>query len=218
MSEEVEVRYVNGKYIRLSEYSPQARRRNSLDHSWTTTRDLSTDRLCLQAYSPYPLANWICQWRETKGRDLTSRINTIIKELEQAAIEVARLAEEGARQAEIERQKFEEQWKEWERKRQAERETKAIQDSKEQLLSIINAWSDSVQLQAFFANAEEQISHLPGHIRDEMLERLRQASDIIGSTDALERFRLWRSPQERLLQASSKSHCITIPDPASEPT
>lgn len=218
MSEEVEVRYINGKYIRLSEYSPQPRRRNSLDHSWTSTRELTTERLCLQAYSPYPLAIRIYQWRETKGRDLTSRIKTIIKELEQAAVEVARLAEEGARQAEIERQKFEEQWKEWDRKRQAEREAKAIQDSKEELLNIINAWSNSVQLQAFFANAEEQISHLPEHVRDEMLERLRQARDLVGSTDALERFRLWRSPQERLLQVSSKSHCITVPDPASGPT
>lgn len=204
MSEEVEVRYVNGKYIRLSEYSPQARRRNSLDHSWMSTRDLPTERLCLQVYSPYPLANWIYQWRETKGRDLTSRIKTIIKELEQAAVAVARLAEEGARQAEIERQKFEEQWKEWERKRQAEREAKSIQDSKEELLNIINAWSQSVQLQAFFADVEERIVHLPEHVRDEMLDRLGLARNLVGSTDALDRLQLWKSSQERLLGLGSK--------------
>jgi hypothetical protein len=36
------------------------------------------------------------QWRETKKRDLSTRIPAIIRELEKATVEIARLVEEGA--------------------------------------------------------------------------------------------------------------------------
>lgn len=104
MSEEVEVRYVNGEYVRVEEYVPPKHRRHAIDHSWTTKKDLPTGRLCLQAYSPYPRAKWVNQWRETQSRDLTSQIKAIIKYLEQAAVEIASLVEERERQAELERQ------------------------------------------------------------------------------------------------------------------
>ena len=59
MSEEAEARYVNGEYVRLTDYVPKRRGRYAQDHGWTSTHDFPTGRLCLQAYSPYPRANWI---------------------------------------------------------------------------------------------------------------------------------------------------------------
>lgn len=44
MSENVTVQYVNGKYIRESDYVP-SRGRYSSDRSWTSTRDLPSGRL-----------------------------------------------------------------------------------------------------------------------------------------------------------------------------
>src|SRR5260221_3053309 len=82
MSEEVEVRYVDGKYVRLSEYVPPKRSRYAVDHSWTSKRDFPTGRLCLQACSPYQRASWTRHWRATKTQDLSSLIPTIVKELE----------------------------------------------------------------------------------------------------------------------------------------
>lgn len=197
MSEEAEVKYINGRYVRLSEYTPPKRRRHVFDDRWTSTSDFPTNRLCLQAYSPYPLAKWSQQWRETKNRDLTSRIGTIIKDLEQAAIEVARLAEEGARQAEIEHQKWQAQWEEWQKKWQEERAAKALEDSRNDLLNIIDSWAKTMQLLAFFADAEARIAQLPEEERDGVLERLRRAHELIGSIDPLERFRSWKAPDER---------------------
>lgn len=52
MTESVEMRYVNGKYIRESEYVPPKTRRY-VDHTWTTTRDLPSGRMQLVVYSPY---------------------------------------------------------------------------------------------------------------------------------------------------------------------
>ena len=126
MSEEVEVRYVNGEFVRESEYLAPKRSRYAMDRTWTTTRDFPTGRLCLQAYSPYWRAKWVHQWRETIDRDLTSRIPAIVKELRRAVVDVARLIEEGARQAELERQQWEVQQAKWQRE---EAERKAAQGS-----------------------------------------------------------------------------------------
>lgn len=197
MSEEVEVIHVGGEYVRLSEYTPSKRSRYTAGHTWTTTREYATNRLCLQAYSPYHRAKWNHQWRETKARDLTSRITAIVKELEQAAVEISRLAEEGARQAEIEHQKWKAQCEEWERKRREEQAAKALQDSKDELLKIISAWSQSMQLQAFFVDAEDRIAQLPNEERERMLARLKRARELIGSIDALEQFHFWKTPDER---------------------
>lgn len=52
LSENVEARYVNGEYVRLSDYVPKRRSRYVLDSGWISTHDFPTGRLCLQAYSP----------------------------------------------------------------------------------------------------------------------------------------------------------------------
>ena len=72
VSEEAEVRYVNGEYVRESEYVAPKRRRYALDHTWTTKREFPSGRLCLQTYSPYWRAKWVHHWRETIDRDLAS--------------------------------------------------------------------------------------------------------------------------------------------------
>jgi hypothetical protein len=197
MSEEVEVRYVNGEYVRESEYVVPKRRRYGQDHTWTTTRDFSTGRLCLQAYSPYYRAKWVHHWRETKDCDLTGRIPAIVKELERAVVDVARLIEEGQRQAELEHQRWEAQQAIWERERAERRAAEALKESKEELLQIIARWAEAKSLDQFFADAERRVADLDADERLRMLDRLKSARELIGSVDALERLRSWKSPEER---------------------
>ena len=83
------------------------------------------------------------QWRETKKRDLSTRIPAIIRELEKATVEIARLVEEGKRQAELERQRWAAQMEEWEREEAERRAAEALKDSKEELLEIIDMWATS---------------------------------------------------------------------------
>ena len=45
MTESVLMRYVNGKYIRESDYKPPKTSRGYADHTWTTTEDLPCGRL-----------------------------------------------------------------------------------------------------------------------------------------------------------------------------
>lgn len=197
MSEAAESRYVNGEYVRLTDFVPKRRGRYAQDYGWTSTHDFPTGRLCLQAYSPYPRANWTQQWRETPSRDLSGRISAIVRELEKATVEIARLVEEGERQAEIERQRWEAQREQWRREEEARRAAKALKDSKEDLLQVIDAWAEAKRLDAFFADAERRAQDLPDEQRERTIERLRRARALIGSTDALERFDAWRAPEER---------------------
>ncbi|NOV23410.1 hypothetical protein E5S69_07630 [Cupriavidus necator] len=197
MSEEVEVRYVNGEYVRLSEHVPPKRGRYVSDHGWTSKQDLPSGRFCLQAYSPYWRAEWSKQWRETPARDITGLIPVIVKELRQSASEVARLAAEGERQAELERQRWEAQQQQWRREEAEKRAAKALKDSTEELLQIIDGWAQSRRLAEFFLDAEQRLRDLSGEARIEMHERLRRARELVGSVDALERFRSWKAPEER---------------------
>jgi len=197
MSEAAEARYVNGEYVRLTDYVPKRRGRYARDYGWTSTHDFPTGRLCLQAYSPYPRANWTQQWRETPSRDLSGRIPAIVRELEKATVEIARLVEEGEHQAEIERQRWEAQREQWRCEEEARRTAKALKDSREELLQVIDTWVEAKRLEAFFADAERRAQNLPDEQRERTIERLRRARALIGSTDALERFDAWRAPEER---------------------
>jgi len=197
MSEEVEVRYVDGKYVREKNYVLPRRRSYALDHSWTTKKDFPTGRLRLQAYSPYPRADWCKCWQETMSRDLCSQIKTIVKELEASAVELARLVEEGERQAELEHRKWE---AEQEKLRQEEakcRKAQALKDSRKDLLEIIAGWAEANRIEQFFQDAERRAADLEGDDKVKMLERLKLARELVGSIDAFGFFLTWRSPEER---------------------
>lgn len=197
MSEEVEVRHVNGEYVRVEDYVPTKRSRYAMDHTWTIRKDLPTGRLCLQAYSPYPRAKWVNQWRETEDRDLGSQIKAIVKGLEQAAVEIAGLVEEGERQAKIEHEKWEAQRAQWRREEAERLAAKALKDSKEDIHRIIDRWAEANRIEQFFTDAERRATDLGDEERNRLLDRLKRARELIGTADALEHFMIWKTPEER---------------------
>lgn len=81
MTESVEMRYVNGKYIRESEYVPPKTRRYH-DHTWTSTRDLPSGRLRLVVYAADRSVSWSTSFQATKARTLTQDIPRIVKSIE----------------------------------------------------------------------------------------------------------------------------------------
>jgi hypothetical protein len=151
----------------------------------------------LQAYSPDWRGQWTQQWRETKDRDLASRIKSIAKELMEAAPVVAGLIEEGERRAELRRQEWERERLEDERREAEERAQKAREDSSEEILSIVTTWAEAKRIEEFFFDAEARLEGFDPDRREKLRERLKQARDLIGSVDALERFGSWKSPGER---------------------
>ena len=197
MSEEVLMRYVGGKYIREADYVPPNTSRHRVNHTWTTTSELPCGRLRLMAYSPYWSVGWDHEWQETQKMPLDLSIQSIVKSIEKAAVELVDKLAEADRQAEIarlERIAAEEKRLREEDRRQV---TQAEQDSEEHLREIIQQWSDTVAVESFLAGVEERASKLTAESREKIIERLNLARQLLGNTDPLDVFLSWKTPKER---------------------
>jgi hypothetical protein len=204
MSENVEAKYQDGKYVRVSEL-PVRKMRRYESHSWTSMHDLPSGRLCIQAYSPYQRANWQRQWRETKAGDFPGKLSAIVKELKRETATIVQLVEEGERKAEIERKEWEARQVIWRREEEERRRVKAIKESREELSEIIKAWVKAKGIEDFFADVERRTANLDEEQKAIVLERLNQARELIDSTNALLWLAAWKTPEERAAE-SGKSY------------
>ena len=125
MTEEVLMRYVNGKYIRESEYKPPKASRSYADHTWTTTKNIPCDRLRLVVYSPQRDVSWSQSFQETMERTLTQDIAKIVKSIEDSIEVMRKEIIEAEQRAETQRREWEDQHARWER----ERDQQQIADS-----------------------------------------------------------------------------------------
>jgi hypothetical protein len=194
LSEEVDVRYVDGKYIPVTQ-QPAPKRRAA--HEWIHKRDMPSGRLCLRASSPYGYAQWEKQWREATGNDLSSKVPHVVRELEAEAGTIARLVEEGQRHTEIRRREWEAQHERWQREEAERCRVQHTKESREQLFAIIQAWGLAKQIEGFFEDAERRAADLPEQEREALLDRLHRARALLGGVDALQRFLGWKAPEER---------------------
>ncbi len=106
-------------------------------------------------------------------------------------------SEEGRRQAEIERQKWEAQHERWLKEEAERKAAKALKESKEELVQIIQVWGEVNRIEKFFQDIETSAASLSDDRKIKIMERLRLAREIIGSVDAVDYFLAWRSPGER---------------------
>jgi hypothetical protein len=203
MSERVTARYIDGKYIRETDYSsPTKRGRRVADQTWTTQKSFPSGRLCLQAYSPYMGTKWARQWHQSKGADLSGVIPSIVRELRGAAGEIARLVKVAQKEAEKEHQRWEVMQQQWRQEEAHKRAAQALKDSKDELLSIIDAWGRSNRIENFFQEVELAIAALNEDDRSRFSSRLQLGRQLIGDLNPLERFSAWKSPQERQLDGN----------------
>lgn len=196
MSEHVTLRYVNGAYVRESEYVAP-RSRYAVDRSWTTTRDIPSGRMRIVAYLPYDHAKWSTQWQETKSRSLDGHVRTIAKEVEAMAPSLVSKVAEADRQAEIRHQEWLAQMDRWHREEDRKHVEQSIADSRTELQRVIGRWSEVMSTERFLARVEKRASELPDHERDALLERLALARSFLGTQEPLDFFRCWKTPEER---------------------
>jgi len=198
MSENVEVEYQDGKYTRVSEL-PVKKSRRYESYSWRSMHDLPSGRLCVQVYSPYQRVAWMRQWRESKTGDFPRKLSGLVKEIETEAANIVRRFEEGERQAEIERLRWEEEKRVQARQEAERRRLKAINDSREELSEIIKAWAKAKRIEDFFADVERRTADLEDGQRETVIGRLMLARKMVDTTDALKWLATWKTPEERNL-------------------
>ena len=204
MSEKVELRYVNGKYIRESEYTPPKPGRTA-SYTFTTIQDVPCGRLRLVVYAPYQGVDWVVTFQESKTKQLTKQIPAIVKSIEHSTVTVVEEVEEAEHQAEVRRREWEAQQERW-RKEEDERKTaQSIKESREQLEQVIQAWARVVSLEQFFEGVQARAEGLPETQKQQTLERLQLARDFIGTQDPLDFFRTWKTPVERYVPLSKQA-------------
>ncbi|WP_224984220.1 hypothetical protein [Geomonas agri] len=197
-TERVEAEYKDGKYFRITELPAKKRSRYTSSHSWRTEQDLTSGRLCLQVYSPYQRVAWLRQWREAKPGDFPRKLVGVVKDLETEVKTIVELFKEGERKAEIERQKWQAERLESQRREAERQRLQAIEQSHSELLQIIKAWGEVKRIEAFFEEAESEIVRSGDENREQLLERLGKARELVGSVRALEQLAGWMTPEERL--------------------
>lgn len=195
MSENIEMRYVQGKYVPEREFSETGKPRPR-GYSWTTHQDIPSGRLRLVVYSPYYRVPWQGTWQETERTSLSSKIKSIVKRVAREAPNIVQKLEEANHKAEIERQ-------EWlaaeERRRRAEDLRKTQQsflDSREHLEQIITEWSRSLSISEFLAGLDNKVASLPETERQAIQARIDLARDILGNDDPMNYFLSWKTPDE----------------------
>ena len=194
-SEEVELRYVNGEYLRESEIASLNIRPARLLHSWTTTRNLPSGRFAIQAYSPYNGTSWKQIWREAKAGDYPSKLSTIVKALAAEAINIAESAKQARIQAEIRHKEWELQRERLELQHQLELKEKARMESKSQLLKIIEHWAEIKRIEEFFKDIETRLTDLPEDEKKQIESLLKEARELVGDLNAIKHFKKWNGPK-----------------------
>jgi len=209
MSELVELRYVNGKYIRESDYKPPKTSARFVDHSWTARRDIPCGRLRLFVYAPYRGVSWSISFQESKDRTLTTDIRKMVKSIENSSEVLLEKVKEEERQAELRRQEWAAQQERWRQDQDRRRVAESIKESREELAKATEDWARVVSLEQFFAGVQSRAQDLPEEQRQEVLKRLALAREFVGTQDPLDFFRSWKTPVERYLPLSMQKAAAT---------
>jgi len=160
----------------------------------TQTRHVPGGKLCLRAYSPYGVATWKRDWRESQAGEIGSICDGAVQELEREAPQIAKLFAEGDRRNREEKRKIKEQLRTMKREEAARRRAQAAEKGRDELLGIIEEWGLATRIEAFFKNVEKRSRALAKEERAAILGRIEQARTLIGGSDALRQFRSWNPP------------------------
>ena len=205
MSESVALRYINGKYIRESDYNPSKAAVRYGDNSWTTTRNIPCGRLRLVVYAPYRGVSWSISFQESAARALTSDIPKIVKSIENSTEIVVGEVKEAERQAEVRQQEWQAQMEKMRQDEDRRLVAKSIKESREQLDQVIQEWARVMSLERFFEGVRNRAQDLPEEQRQEVMKRLDLAREFVGTQDPLDFFRSWKIPIERYVPRSMQT-------------
>jgi len=197
ISEEIEVGYLNGEYIPIAQYWQHPKVKNKSVHTWTTKKDIPSGRLCIQAYSTHPGTKWLKQWRESKSGEFSKTLKSIVSELCNSVDEISHATQIAKHEAEERQRQWDIQCEKDRREAEEKRQAKNLKDSRDELFSIIENWAETKRIEEFFKDAQLRTADLSESDRQAVENSLTEARKLLGTLDALERFKSWKFPEER---------------------
>jgi hypothetical protein len=204
MTEETVMRYLNGEYVRESEYKARKSSRALMGHTWTTTKAIACGRLRLIVYIPQRDVSWSLTFQETVRKTLAQDVKEIVKSIENSVEAVRNELAEAQKRAQVQRREWDEQRERWRHEEDQRKTAASRKESREQLTQVIQSWATTVSIEQFFKAVEERADALPAAQQALILERLQLARETIGTQDPLEFFKSWEAPRERYVPLSEK--------------
>lgn len=192
-----EVGYIDGKYLPMTEYLKNPHIQQKSVFSWTTKMDAPSGRLCIQVYSTHPGTKWLKQWRESKPGEFSKTLATIVRDLCDSVDEVRHATQIAIQEAEESQRKWNIQRDKERIEAEKQRYEKNLTDSKDELYRIIESWAEAKRIDEFFKDALSRSNNLSDDDRRAIESRLTDARKLLGTIDALERFKGWKLPDER---------------------
>ena len=197
ISEQIEVGYLNGEYIPIAQYLLHPKVKNKSVHTWTTKQNTPSGRLCIQAYSTHPGTKWLKHWRESKPGEFSKTLKSIVSELCNSVDEISQVIQIAKQEAEERQRKWDIQREKDRLEAEEKRQAKNLKDSQDELFSIIKNWAEAKRIDEFFKDAQFRANDLLDDDRQVVETRLAEARKLLGTLDALERFKAWKSPEKR---------------------
>jgi hypothetical protein len=122
------------RYIRVSTVATK-RRRGWTAIDTTYKKHMPSGRLAIRAYCPYGGVDWEKRWCEKTTGEISQQLKTIVKGLEAEVPTIVSLREQAQKQADIEHQRWEAQWREYEKRQEERRRADARRTERRDLRS-----------------------------------------------------------------------------------
>ncbi|EBN0686368.1 hypothetical protein GTE46_001011 [Salmonella enterica subsp. enterica] len=198
MTEYVPAKEINGRYIRDETMVRWMRGTHEKPFRYVIRHTLPTGRFLLQLYSPYSSTNWQVEFRQTKQCGLVSQIPKIISAMHDAVPLIKKQLEEARVKAEARRIQWELDQKRYREKERIRKEKEAYNASLAELKAIMVQWAEDKRIEQFFREAESEASMLGKNQKEQVMERLQLARQLLSEETAVELLQKWKMPQERL--------------------
>ncbi|EAA9294204.1 hypothetical protein P4464_001003 [Salmonella enterica] len=198
MTEYVPAKEVNGRYIRDGTMVRWMRGKHEQPFRYVIKHSLPTGRFLLQLYSPYSSTNWHVQFRQTKQCGLVSQIPKLISAMRDAVPLIKKQLEEARIKAEARRIQWELDEKRYREQDRIRKEKEAYNASLAELKAIMVQWAEDKRIEQFFREAESEASMLGKNQKEQVMERLQLARQLLSKETAVELLQKWKMPQERL--------------------
>ncbi|HEX8542690.1 MAG TPA: hypothetical protein VF671_13395 [Pseudomonas sp.] len=193
---EKEMVYLDGRYIPVREakaLKPGLWDRKTKTFYRPTTQRVGSKRLCLRAYSPYWRVEWEHTWVEDNS-SLSKQIDDVVSSLCGRAKILAPEVLEAARQVEEERILWEAEKVAAQARYQRSLIVEAREDALQNLLDIINKWSDDRKLREFFEDITTRSTDMDHDERTALLLKVQEAKNLLGSSDSIGSLLAWEAP------------------------
>jgi hypothetical protein len=187
----------NGEYVKEKDFVMPKGLHWEQFH-WRSIKDIPSGRLCLQAYASYYDNKWSRQWKELRPGDFAKRIVALAKEVMACEVEASKAISKGKQRAEEKRVQWEAQKEQWRIEELELKQSKAVQECKDELEALLAKSEHWARLDRFF----EAMTKHADNASDESKARLTMLIDTVksieGDRPTLEDFLAWRVPHERV--------------------